>query len=147
MTNATDCQLPGSPHRCTLRGMRRLILTGLILGLLPGCSLHGTATHWNGRVGIDGETVFVKNTTNVGVNLFVGVPLFGSTTMDRMIDSTTGAIAEVDGNKVRVIETSNENYCYGFPPFTWILTPVITSVSIEYQPSAKERAAVAAERR
>lgn len=127
--------------------MRRLIFTSLILSLLPSCSLHGTATHWNGRVGLDGETVFVKNTTNVGVNLFVGVPLFGSTTMDRMIDSTTAAIAEVDGNKVRVIETTNENYWYGFPPFTWILTPVITSVSIEYQPSAKERAATATDRR
>lgn len=92
--------------------------------------------------------MFVKNTTNVGVNLFVGVPLFGSTTMDRMIDSTTAAIAEVDGNKVRVIETTNEKTTWnGFPPFTWILTPVITSVSIEYQPSAKERAATATDRR
>ena len=39
------------------------------------------------------------------------------------------------GDVDRMIESSTENYWYGFPPFTWILTPVITTVTADYEPS------------
>ena len=83
-------------------------------------------------------------TTNVGVNLLVFIPVFGSTTPDAMVDQMTSEIASEDGDTVRVIESSSENYWYGWPPLTWILTPVITSVSADYQPSAATLAADAA---
>lgn len=127
----------------TARTSRHLTLLATAL-LAAGCSLHGTATRWNGRVGLDGDPVFVCSTTNIGVNLGIVLPLLGSTTMETMVDTTTGKIAENDGNRVRIIETTSENYWYGFPPFTWILTPVITTVSIEYVPSEKERQEVEA---
>lgn len=117
--------------------MKRLLAVPLLaLALLaPACALHSSATRWNGLAGYQGHPVHVKSTTNVGVNFLVFIPLFGGTTIDRMIDSITGAIAGEKGDKVRLIETSSENYWYGFPPFTWILTPVITTVTADYQPS------------
>jgi len=115
---------------------RRLGLLAVLLTLLHGsCALHSSATRFHGLIGHEGHPVHVKSTTNIGVNVLVFIPLFGATTIDRMIDSVTGAIAEDGGNKVRLIETSAENYWYGFPPFTWILTPVITTVTADYQPS------------
>lgn len=111
------------------------VLTTSLCLLAPSCTLHSSATRWNGVVGHEGHPVHVKSTTNVGVNLFVFIPLFGGTTIDRMIDSITAAIAKESGDKVRLIETSAENYWYGFPPFTWILTPVITTVTADFQPS------------
>ncbi len=109
-----------------------------------GCSLHSTATRWNGRTGPDGEPVFVRTTTNIGLNVGVILPVLGSTTIDEMIDESTLSIAEHGSDRVRVFQTTAENYWYGVPPLTWILTPVITEVSVEYRPSAAELAAVAA---
>jgi hypothetical protein len=111
---------------------------GVALALLTGCSFHNTATHWHGIVGADGMPVFVKVTTNVGFNLGVVLPLFGKTSIDEMLDVSTQQIANAGSNNVRVIETATENYWYGFPPVTWIVTPVITNVSVEYRPSEKE---------
>ena len=108
--------------------------------LASGCSFHSVATHWNGRVGPDGHPVYVRNVTNIGINIAVVLPLLGKTTIDEMIDEATLAIAKQDSDHVRVIETSSENYWHGFPPFTWILTPVITTLGVEYRPSEKELA-------
>ncbi|HMQ23287.1 MAG TPA: hypothetical protein PKE00_12405 [Planctomycetota bacterium] len=101
------------------------------------CSFHSTAKHFNGRVGMNGEHVYVRSTTNVGFNFGIVLKLFGATDMDSMVDQMTASIAEEGGDHVRIIETSTENYWYGFPPFTWILTPVITTVSADYRPTTE----------
>lgn len=112
---------------------------------LASCTFHSTAKHFNGRVDQDGKHIYVRSTTNVGFNLGIILKLFGATDMDSMVDQMTASIAEEGGDRVRIIETSTENYWYGFPPFTWILTPVITTVSADYQPTKiawdKDRAA------
>ena len=121
--------------------------TAVILAVAPlaaSCAFHSTATHWNGRVGADGRPIYVKATTNVGVNLFVLLPALGNSTIDAMLDETSAEIAERGSDRLRVIQTSSENYWYGLPPFTWILTPVVTQVSVEYEPSAQEQADAAA---
>lgn len=122
--------------------MRLCNLCVLLLALTPACAFHSVASHWNGRVGPDGQPVFVRSVTNVGFNVFVFLPLLGNTTVDEMIDECTAAIAEQDSDYVRVIETSSENYWHGFPPFTWIFTPVITNVGVEYRPSEAEQQAL-----
>jgi len=35
---------------------------------------------------------------------------------------------------VRIVEGTAESYFYGWPPFTWIVTPVLSTVSAEYTP-------------
>jgi hypothetical protein len=109
----------------------------LLLSALSGCAFHSTATQWHERVGPNGRPVYVKSTSNVGVNLFILVRLFGATNIDRMIGKMTEEIAKEGGDTVRIIQSSSENYWYGFPPFTWILTPVITTVAADYEPSAQ----------
>ena len=52
------------------------------------------------------------------------------------ISGITSKIAEEKGNTVRMVESSTENYWYGFSPFTWFITPVITTVAAEYEPAA-----------
>lgn len=109
-----------------------------LLLLTAGCSWHTTATRWNGRVGENGKPVFVKVTTNVGFNLAIVVPALGNITIAEMVDANTKAIAETGGDRVRVVETAVENYWYGIPPVSWIFTPVITEVVIEYEPTEEE---------
>lgn len=114
-----------------------LLFLLLAVAMLGSCAFHSTATHWHGRVGQDGQPVFLKVTTNVGFNLLILIPLLGGVTIDSMIDEAAQEIAEEGGDYVRVFQTTSENYWYGLPPITWILTPVITNVSMEYRPSEK----------
>lgn len=110
-----------------------LLLTAACL--FSSCAFHSTATDWHGRVGPNGRPVLVKTTTAVGVNGLVIVKLIGGTDLPGVIEEVTGEIAAECGDNVRIIESSTENYWYGFPPFTWFLTPVITTVAAEYEPA------------
>jgi len=119
---------------------------------LSGCTYHSTATRWNGVLDDGAQPVFVKTTTSVGFNLGVLLPLVGSTSLETMIDEATAEIAESGGSRVRLVQSSTENYWYGWSPFTWIVTPVIADLVVEYTPSPEERKkaaemAAAAERR
>jgi hypothetical protein len=39
-----------------------------------------------------------------------------------------------------MIQTSSDNCWYVWPPFSWVLTPVITTVTANYEPSPAELA-------
>lgn len=139
-------RLVRAPRLADIAGMRPHHLVAMFL-FVPACSLHSTATHWNGRVGHDGVPVFVISSTNIGCNLAIAIPFAGTTTMDTMVDNLTAEIAAKGGDHVRVIETYTSTYWLSLPPITWILTPVVTTLSVEYRPSAKELTEVEAERR
>ena len=117
----------------------RLFAQALTLSLLAtSCAFHSTASEWNGRVGPDGEPVYVKSSTSIGLNLFILLKIIGGTNTPGLIDEVTKEIAVEGGDHVRMVESSTENYWYGFPPFTWIFTPVISTVTAEYRPLAEE---------
>lgn len=114
------------------------LLAVAITSLLTSCTFHSTATHWNGRTGPNGKPVYVKSATNVGINGAIVVPVLGNTNIDAMVNGLTREIATENGNRVRVIETDTMNYWHGFPPFTWIVTPVVTTVTAEYEPQVQQ---------
>jgi hypothetical protein len=123
------------PIRQELNDMHRIALALTLPLVAGGCAFHSNATQWSERVGPDGHPVFVKSTTNVGLNFLIALKIVGGTDTPGMIQEITGSIAEDGGDKVRIIQSESENYWYGFPPFTWILTPVITTVTADYRPS------------
>ncbi len=110
---------------------------------LCSCAYHRTATEWNGHVGADGQPVFVQTSTYWGLHFFVAVPLLGETSIDQMVADATLQIEPGDGDHLRIVETESNNYWWSVPPLSWLFTPMLTSVSIEYRPSP---AAVAAAR-
>jgi hypothetical protein len=103
-----------------------------------GCTFVSTATHWNGIVGHDGKPIFVKEATNLGMNFLVAIPLVGNLTIDQLIDKATSEIAVQKGDHVRVVQSISNNGWNGLVPITFFFTPVVTSISIEYEPSAEE---------
>lgn len=123
-----------------IRPLRRALALG-VLPLLTACAFHTTATRWNGHLGPDGKPVFVLNSKFVGFQLLIAVPFVGSTQVDRMIDESTAWIRSHEGEHLRLVETETNNYWYAIPPFTWLFTPVGTSVTFEYRPSAGALAA------
>jgi len=109
-------------------------LAVVLLGC-TGCTFTSTANRWNGLVGENNKPTWVKTDTNVGVNLLIFIPFLGSSALPKQIDEVTKKIAEEKGNTVRMVESTTENYWYGFSPFTWIITPVVTTVAAEYEPA------------
>ena len=105
--------------------------------LCSSCAFHSGATQWNSRMGLNGRPVHIKTTTSVGLNIGIILKLFGATDINGLVDELTAEIAAEGGDNVRVIQSSSENYWYGFPPFTWILTPVITTVAADYEPTTE----------
>lgn len=109
----------------------RLVL--LLLLLLPACTFHTTATEWNGRSGVNGKPVHMTSTTKVGLKLFVFLPFMGDMEVTGLVNDITKDVADKGGDKVRIFQAAQENYWYGFPPFTWIITPVISTVAADYE--------------
>lgn len=121
-----------------------LRLAALSLLGLGACTFHSTASHWHQRTAPDGKPVFVTTTTAYGLNLGIVLPFLGDTRLDETVDRACEHIARSDSDGVRVVETESYNYWYAIPPFTWLFTPVVMSVSLEYTPSAKLLAETAA---
>ena len=103
--------------------------------LTSGCTMTSTSKQWNGRLGPNGRPVFVKSHTNVGLNIGIIIPVLGATTLPKEINKLTKEIQTEQGNDVRMIQSTSDNYWYGYPPFSWVLTPVITTVTADYEPS------------
>ena len=112
------------------------VCIGLTL-FTSGCAFHSTSKNWSGLVGTDGKPAYYKKTTKVVFNALVIIPLMGNASVDGMVRDLTADIVKEKGNKVRIVQGSSVNYWFGFPPFTWIITPVVTTVSAEYTPDRK----------
>jgi len=128
----------------------RLLAALPLLVAAGGCALSSTANEWHERVGPNGQPVYVKSHTNIGLNLGIVIPFLGHTSLPEQIEYITKEISDEKGDRIRMIESSSENYWYGFPPVTWVVTPVITTVATEYEPSnailVRDRAAHEEER-
>ena len=130
---------------CHTPAPRCALALALALLSLGACTFYSTATHWHDRIGPNGKQVFYKSGTRVGFNLLILLPFLGRTDIDQMIDGMTETIAKDEGNVVRVVQAGTEYYWYGFSPLTWIITPVVSSIDVEYEPSERELAKVLAE--
>ena len=71
--------------------------------------------------------------------MLVLIPLLGDLSIDGLVDDLTEYIAEKEGDSVRIVQANSENYWYGYSPFTWIVSPVISTVAAEYRPSEEEQ--------
>ena len=115
-----------------VRGLGLLMLAATV----TGCAFSTTtARDWNGLMGLDGKPTYYLRTTKVGMNLFIAVPFLGDMGISGLTRDMTEKVKADGGNDVRIVEGTSESYFYGWPPFTWIITPVISTVSAEYTPS------------
>lgn len=120
--------------------MRQLILwLGLLQACLVtgSCAFHKTASQWNGLMGPTGDPVYLNSTTKVGFNFVVFLPFIGKTGIQGMVEEATKEVRDAGGNFVRVVQSNSENYWYALPPITWVVTPVVHSLVVEYRPLEK----------
>lgn len=117
--------------------MRRLALSlccGFLVVLGGSCAVNTKAKKWSGLVGPDGEPVHLNSTTKVGFNAMVFFPFLGDIDLEGLVEDTTSEVRQQGGDYVRVVESRTDNYWYALPPVTWVVTPVVRSVTVEYRP-------------
>lgn len=129
----------------------RAVLPLAVLALVGGgCAFSTTAKDWNGLKGVDGQPTYYMTTTKVGINLLIAVPFIGNMGISGLTRDLTERVKTQGGNDVRIVQGTSESYFYGWPPFTWIVTPVVSTVSAEYKPDpeqfAKDQAEITQER-
>jgi hypothetical protein len=118
-----------------MRSSTCVTLSCLVAVLAPGCTFTSKAKRWNDRVDLNGNPVYYETATKVGLKLLIIVPFLGDMGITGMVNDLTEDIKSSDGDNVAVVQGGSENYWYGWPPFTWVLTPVISNVAAEYRPS------------
>jgi hypothetical protein len=104
------------------------------LVLASGCAFSSKARDWNGLAGLDKKPTYYMTTTKIGLNLLIFVPFLGDLGISGLTRDLTAEIKNEGGDQVRIVQGDSENYFYGWPPFTWIVTPVISTVAAEYEP-------------
>jgi hypothetical protein len=117
---------------CT-RAIAALVALSLALA---GCAFRSTAKDWSGLSGLDDKPTYYTVTTKVGVRLLIVIPFLGDMGISGLTRDLTADIRREGGNQVRIVQGDSEAYFYGFPPFTWVVTPVISTVAAEYLPAA-----------
>ena len=116
----------------------RLLLALALLTTVSGCAFHSPAQRWNGLVDQDGHPVYYVATTKVGANALVVLPFLGDLAINGLVDDLTHHIKDNGGDGIRIVQAGSENYWYGWSPLTWIVSPVVATVSAEYRPSPAE---------
>jgi hypothetical protein len=116
----------------------RLALALSTFTLASGCVFSSKAKDWSDLSGLDRQPTTYISTTKIGLNFLIFVPFMGDMGISGMVRDMTGHIKEEGGNEVRIVQGGSENYWYGWPPFTWIVTPVISTVAAEYTPRAEQ---------
>jgi hypothetical protein len=122
------------------RAGRILLLELATCVVLSGCAFRTTAKDWNGLTGLDNRPTYYTTTTKVGVKLLIVIPFLGDMGIAGLTRDLTADVKNEGGNEVRIVEGNSEAYFYGFPPFTWVVTPVLSTVSAEYIPDPKRYA-------
>lgn len=105
---------------------RYLALTACLL--LSGCFTHSHSTRFNGVQGLRGTPIEYQTTSSYGVKLLFTFNLWGKTGKADVIDAFTAEAASRGGERVRISQTSSSIYWYIFPPISFFIHPVVTSV-------------------
>ncbi len=102
------------------------ILFGTIF--LTGCAVTKHAKDFNGLTTPDGDAYHL-NTSKYALHFLFGFfPLIGDASIEQTVSDFTTAAKEDGASQVRIVYSDKFNWWFIFPPFTFLLTPVSTTV-------------------
>ena len=101
----------------------------LVVFFVSGCSMTNKAKNFNSLPGADGQPVEHLSTTNVALHLFFSTPVVGDATLETTVADFTSQARADGASKVRIVESDKSTLWWIFPPLSFIIQPVITSVA------------------
>lgn len=111
-----------SAHR--LRVLTVLAVAALFLG---ACSTTSVASKFNGGVTPQGRPKAYLNTTNYALHVLFGYrPVLGDASVEGSVDEFTKEARQRGSATTEITNMRATNLWWVFPPFTFILTPMIS---------------------
>lgn len=106
----------------------KLLLAAAPLALGTGCTSHSFASEWNGVAGVRGVPVELQTTSTWALHGLFVFPLTGDARKASVVDSFTKEAAARGAGRARVTQTSSLTYWFIFPPLSFFIHPVNTTV-------------------
>ncbi len=118
--------------------MNKNLTKGVILAcavmLCAACSTTRQATNFNGLSTPEGKPIAHLNTSNWAIHLLGTRPLVGDATLDGTVADFTEAATKKNARQVRIVQSSVMSWWFILPPFSFVLTPVSSSVAGDVLP-------------
>ena len=109
--------------------MLRTTLATLGLALLASCTTtHTHSVAYNGVPGIRGEPVEFQSTTRYALHLLFIFGVLGDASQDATVDAFTKEASGRGAKRVQITQYDSSTYWYIFPPISFFVHPVATTV-------------------
>jgi hypothetical protein len=105
------------------------ITAAAALTLLAGCGTNNVDMNYKGLDTANGKPIAYVNTTVTACHLFGIWPIIYDASYTNTFNEFTKEARRLNGSRVNVNESLSTKTWGAFPPFTWILTPVQTTVA------------------
>ncbi|MEQ9365450.1 MAG: hypothetical protein RIF32_14485 [Leptospirales bacterium] len=103
-----------------------LLLLTIMVGL-GACHTTATGGKFNGTTTPDGSPRVYQLTTNYAIHLGFGFyPVVGNASVESSVDAFTEDARKNGGARTQITNMDYDSLWYIFPPFSFIITPVIT---------------------
>lgn len=108
--------------------MLRTLALGLLLALTAGCITHSRATDTSGVTDIRGEPFEYQMTSSYSLRFLFLFDLFGTGSTPDVVEEFAAEAQRRGSTRMRITQTSSTTYWYVFPPLSFFIHPVVTSV-------------------
>ena len=95
---------------------------------LSGCSFHTHANRLNGIPGANGEPVEYQQTSTWALHGLWIFPLIEDATLENVVHEFSLEARKRGATRINIEETSSFTYWFVFPPFSFLVHPVNTTV-------------------
>ena len=119
--------------------MRTSLLALVLSAVLGACVSHSTVTDFHGVNGMRGVPVEYQTTSSWALHGLFIFPLWGNATKKATIEAFTEEAASRGGSRTRITQTGGLTYWFIFPPISFFIHPVNTTVEGDVEPDPVPR--------
>lgn len=113
----------------SMRNLLMFCVLSLVSTLLfVGCSFHSHADKFNDIVGMRGEPVEYQQTTTWALHALWIFPLIGDARIENAVNEFSSEASKRGATRTNIEETASFTYWFVFPPFSFFVHPVNTTV-------------------
>jgi hypothetical protein len=108
---------------------KRIILIALLFFM--NCVTSDTATKFNNLSTPVGKPKTYLSVTTIGLNFLIVVPWIRKAEFSESIEEFSKHAKEMKATKINIIQKETTKWALLLPPFTFVLTPVVTEITGE----------------
>ncbi len=105
------------------------LVAGCLVMALNGCASTARVTDFKGLSTPEGTPVAHVYVSKTGLHLFGRIPLIGRSSIEDTARRFFVTARTLNGENVRIVYSNKTVWWFVLPPFTFILSPVTTTVS------------------